>query len=122
MSIAVVSMRRLRLWVFRTTIQPGERDPGAAARAVVLDEEPSTDAPHPHAASIVVRVAEREGVALRHGLALECAVMEIARGGNEDPGIDVQSPAVQPDLDKAAAHMAFALAPGADPVRCLRGL
>src|SRR5205807_8435453 len=107
--------------LFHTTIKPGERHPGAAARAVVLDEKPSADALHPHSASIVVLVAEREGVALRCDVALEGAVMEIARGGNEYPGIDVQFPAaVQIDLDKAAAHIALTLAPGADPVRCLR--
>src|SRR5439155_6755129 len=69
--------------LFHTTIKPGERHSGAAARAVVLDEEPWADALHPHSATIVVLVGEREGVALRCGVALEVAVMEIARGGNE---------------------------------------
>ena len=70
---------------------------------------------------IIVTVGEREGVALRCGVALEVAVMEIARGGNEYPGVNVQFPAaVQCDLDKAAAHIALTLAPGADPIRCLR--
>ena len=54
-------------------------------------------------------------------VAFEVAVMEIACGGNEYPGVDVQLPAaVQFDLDKATAHIALTLAPGADPVRCLR--
>ena len=39
-------------------IEPGERHPGAAAAAVVLDEEPRADALHPHSASVIVTVGE----------------------------------------------------------------
>ena len=56
-------------------IEPGERHPGAAASAVVLDHKPRTDTLHPHPAGAVAFglegkpaiVEEGDGVRRRSG-------------------------------------------------------
>src|SRR5215472_12872577 len=54
---------------------------------------------------------------------LEGAVVEIARSGQEYSSVDMQlSLGFRRDLDMSAANVAFTLAPGADPVVCLRRL
>jgi hypothetical protein len=107
-----------------TTIEPREGHPGAAAPAVVLDQEPRADALHPHlafASVIAAVVLDGDRVALWRDMCLEGAIMEIARRGNQYSRIDVQPSAVlRLDFDKSAAHIASTLAPSADPVRCLR--
>src|SRR6185437_16890041 len=107
-----------------TTVEPGERHCGPAATAVVLDQQPRADALHPHLASASVVAAvvfKGHRVSLWGDMRLEGAVVEIARGGKEYAGVNVQlAPLLRLDLDMTAAHVALALSPKAGPVGCLR--
>src|SRR6266700_4166600 len=69
--------------LFLPAIEPAERHPGAAAIAVVLDQQPRADALHAYAAALLVHVLERDaavvdegdGVVLRRHLGLDHAVV-----------------------------------------------
>jgi hypothetical protein len=98
-------------------VEPKEADAGAAAAAVVLDQQPRTDALHAHATlSVAFLILEGEHIGEGLGQRREGAVVGVAAGHLDDtyPFNAQLATTGVPDRDPAVR------APRADPIRCLR--